>query len=293
MTTPRTATVGTISTGTENKVIADLAQRAVEAESEPFDIIPDRLVGLIVNGTLHTFDEEDYADRPRRQTGQVKLTDQDSFASYVNRHKDETATTLWSNVDAGTVTAVLNDHSNGIDVAAHGDHRAMLTVKTTDEWNHWIGRDNKQVPQVDFAEHIEEGAGSITVPEDHPAAPDAATMLEVALHFQARRNIDFKSSQRLESGEVAFRYEEQIDGKVGQGGSIEIPGSFFLKLQVFQGGNEHTVEARLRYRITEGRLTIGYKLVRPAEVKRKAFEDLTSSISTDTGLDVFAGTPRP
>jgi uncharacterized protein YfdQ (DUF2303 family) len=278
--TPTTELLGAAS---ENAVVADLARRAVPAR---FDIVENRVIGVVVDGQLTTYDIEEYGLNPRRQTGKVTLTDQDSFVLYVNRHRDDDRTTLWTNVDAGTVTAVLNDHMQDDTEAGWADHRAALQLKLTEDWKFWAANDGKWLSQTTFAEHIEEGALNVV----NPAAAD---MLEIAQSFQAKRGVAFKSSVRLESGEVGLLYEETTDAKVGVRGTIDVPSSFTLKLQPFDGGPEYTdLVSRFRYRINDGQLLLGYKINRPDLVKRAAFNEITSSVSEGTALPVMAGTPR-
>jgi uncharacterized protein YfdQ (DUF2303 family) len=286
MTETPTAQLGSVelSSISENAVVADLARRAVAPER--FDIIKDRLVGVVVDGALTTYEVEQYGPQPHRQTGRVTLTDQDSFALYVNRHRDDDRTTLWTNVDAGTVTAVINDHRQDDSEAGWADHRAVLQLKLTDDWKFWAANDGKLLNQTAFAEHIEEGALNVV-------DPAAADMLEIAQSFQAKRGVAFKSSVRLESGEVGLQYEETTQAKVGVKGTIDIPSSFTLKLQPFAGGPEYTdIVARFRYRINDGQLALGYKINRPDLVKRAAFNEITSAVSEGIALPVMAGTPR-
>lgn len=284
MTDNPTAQVASVELSSENAVVADLARRAVAPEV--FDIVEDRLVGVVVDGQLTTFDLDDYADHPRRAEGKVSLNDPDSFVLYVNRHRDEAATTLWTNVKAGSVTAIFDDHAKDAGAPGFGKHRAVLQLQDTPEWTHWVGASGKQMTQQDFAEHIEDGTVSIF-------EPDAATMLELAQSFQAASSVDFKSGTRLQSGETQLRYEETVAASAGQAGSITIPNTIKLRLGVFVGGQtEYELNARFTYRINGGRLTMGYKLIRPYEARQLAFDDLLAAVSSGVDLDVLAGTPR-
>lgn len=273
----------------ENSVVADLAKKAVEAQE--VEVVENRLLALVVDGRVQLIDLERYGEHPPRQTGGVGLTDQDSFVEYVNRHRDTERTTLWSDVDRGTVVAVINDHERdracqGNEVAGWADHRATLQLKLTEDWRFWAANDGKLLSQTAFAEHLEEGALNIVTPA-------AADMLEIAQSFQAKRGVAFKSSTRLKSGEVGLQYEETTDARAGVRGTIEIPDTFTLRMQPFDGGPEYTdVIARFRYRINDGTLLLGYKLNRPDLVKRAAFNEITATVSEGINLPVMAGTPR-
>lgn len=286
MTVKETAgALGSIScTSAENQVIADLAKEA--AQREVFTIVPGEKLGLVVGGDLREFDIEDYEPTPRRQTGKVTLTDQDSFVLYVNRHRDDHRTTLWTNVDNGTVTGVINDHCMDGGDAGWGDHRATLQLKLTEDWRFWIGQDNQMISQVAFAEHLEQGARNVVTPA-------AADMLEIAQTFHAKRNVAFKSSSRLKSGEIGLQYETTDQATAGIKGTMEIPDLFTLRLQPFDGGPEYdNITARFRYRIVDGVLFLGYQIDRPDLVKRAAFNDITAKVSEGIQLPVMAGVPR-
>jgi uncharacterized protein YfdQ (DUF2303 family) len=224
------------ATASENQVIVDLAEES--AARRAFPIVSGKILGVVINEgqELASFDLTEYQSNPDRQTGRVSLTDSDSFVGYVNRHRDDNRTTVWSNVDQGTVTAVLNDHIQDGPEAGWADHRATLQLKLTEDWKFWAKNDGKLLSQGEFAEHLEEGALNIRIPA-------AADMLEIASSFQAKKGVAFKSSTRLDSGEVGLQYEETIEAKSGRKGSIEIPQQFTLVLQPFDGGPEFEVVA--------------------------------------------------
>lgn len=293
-----TSSIELLGAASENGVVADLARRAVAPAQ--ITIIENRLAGVVVDGKLITFELDKYADHPRRAEGRVSLNDPDSFIAYVNRHRDEAATTLWTDVNAGTVTAVFDDHAKDAGDPGFGRHRAILQLQNTPEWTHWIDGSGTPMSQQEFAEHIEDGTVSIF-------EPDAATMLELAQSFQAATSVDFKSGTRLSSGETQLRYEEKVDAQAGPSGSITIPNTIKLRLGVFVGGGLpreqeatdgdgqpalYELTARFFYRIGGGKLAMGYKLIRPDVARQLAFDDLTSTISEGVNLDVLAGTPR-
>lgn len=260
------------------------------AGREPVILIEDKLVAFVTDGEqqVHQVDlrefEEKYADRPRRVTGSVQLKDADSFVEYCKRHRDDGATTVWSNVEQGSVTAVFNDHAEDGD-AGFGDHRATLRVQDSPDWKHWLNNNGKMLPQAEFAEHIEDGAASIV-------DPDAASMLELAQSFQAATKVDFESGDRLQSGEVKLTFKETTTARAGQTGSIDIPTMIELNLQVFEGGAVYGLKARFMYRITNGNLTLGYRLIRPDVARKLAFDDISATVSEGIALPIMAGVPR-
>lgn len=233
----------------------------------------------------------DYArPRPRRKTGTVTVHTAEAMVAYLKKH-GLVDTEVWADVTTGTVVAVINAHggtpieADGEEhVAGWGDHRAKLVLHKTPAWQAWTAYDGKLLGQLAFAEHLEDRAIDVV-------KPDSATMLEIAQTFTAKRQIGFDSSQRLSTGQVQLRYHEDIEARAGQKGNIEIPQVFELALAPFEGSPAYRVNARLRYRIGDGKLSIGYALERPEDVLREAFGEITGLIAKDSGWDVWHGVP--
>jgi uncharacterized protein YfdQ (DUF2303 family) len=267
-------------------VVAHLAEQNASGR-QVIDLVDDRLVALVLaeGQSVHEVNLDQYADAPSRMKGLVAVADAESFVLYVERHKSMTATTLWGDLDKGSVTAVLDDHDGTNEYAGWGEHRALLALPATPDWEHWLKLDGTLVSQEQFAEHLEDGAHCI-------ADPDPATMMEIAQTFQARTGVEFKAGHRTQSGETKLQYEETTTARAGQAGSIDIPDSMRLRLQPFEGSPTYELLARFRYRIQSGGLKLGYRLVRPDAAKRQAFRDIVSSITDRTGLPVHMGVPR-
>lgn len=271
-------------------VIAELAETA--AAREPINVVDDQVIGFVLNDgqRLEQIDTEQYQYQPNRKTGRVQLTDADSLVAYVTRHVDNHATTVWADVDKGTISAVLDDHEqqsgdrNGSGHPGWGQHRATLTLKPTADWLHWTKYDGHLVDQASFAEHIEDGVDAIR-------DPDAATMLEVAQTFQAKTGASVNSTQRL-GGHIELAYEQQTTAKAGISGRLDVPEILTLGLAPFEGTELYEVKARIRFRLRDGQLAIGYRLIRPDKVRRAAFDDVVNAVKLGVDLPVMAGQPR-
>lgn len=263
----------------------------------------ERIVGFVVpdDHTLQTFDLSDYADNPRTKTGSVSLSDADSFVEYVNRHSIARATTLWADIDHVRVVGVIDDHERhdaegeitGEDLPGFGRHRAQLTLKFTRDWLHWMKLDGKYVDQQTFAEHIEDGADCIR-PDADGNGPDAATMLEVAQTFHANRGVQFTSAKHL-SGEIQFSFQEETKAGAGKTGTIPVPDLFTIGLFPFEGQFDEVfpLKARFRYRLGDnGVVALGYRLIRPDNVRQQAFDEIVGGIKAGVDLPVMNGTPR-
>lgn len=269
---------------TDTQPVIDAALRSAEAKGLTPEIFS---VVVPADGEHQLIDLTDKLERqeptPRRKHERITLHTGDSLAQYVNVHnaKDGTAV-VFADVEQASVVAILNA-PNGKQ-AGWSDHRATLKLRFTDAWKRWIDRDGTMMSQTDFAALIEVGLIDI-------AEPDSATLLEIATTFEAHSAANFKSATRLESGERQFRYEETIDARAGRTGELQIPAEFIVVLQPFEGSDVYPLHARLRYRLNDGKLTLGYNLDRPRDVLATAFDDVLAAIETGTGLTALRGVP--
>lgn len=265
-------------------VVADLQRRADAATPpQPFDLTPEKSVvvrTLRNDERVDTTDLERLLDQPRRPRGSAVLTEPNDFAAYVAR-LHTASTTVWADQDHSQVTATFNDHANGY-TAGWRDHEAVLRLKRDEDWKAWIRRDNSLMTQEDFAEHLEDRAHTIV-------NPDTATMLEVALTFQTRRNASFSRGARLDSGDVQLAWSEETTAKAGASGRLEVPAEFTIAVAPFVGLPATEVTARLRWRIREGQLGIGYRLDRPDLVERQAFADVRQMLADALDAPVLLG----
>lgn len=231
---------------------------------------------------VEVVDLEGKLDEPRRKLGVFRPADVASFVDYTKNHHDDNDSTVWIERESATITAVLNDHSEAH--AGWGDHKAVLVLERTPEWKHWQGGDGKWFSQADFAEHVQHGIGEIVLPEP-------ATMLEIAQSLEGKVEANWQTARRLDNGEVGFQYTETVTAGAGRQGSLEIPAEFTLEVIPFYGEDRYPVTARLRYRVREGVLTIGYQLVQPHEVELSVLHEVQTRL-TETFPRVYMGKPR-
>lgn len=276
----------------DTQVVVDTAVRAAEPDALDNDTA---LYSLVVPpGSQHVVIDTErllapYKPGPRRKTGKVELTTPASLTQYVNAHKVD-GSTIYADWRARRAVAVLNDHTDALlaneeSPAGWGDHRAVLTLMATPEWTAWTALDGKWLSQEDFAEHILATAGDVV-------APSAADLLEMAETFVATKSVNFKSGSRLRDGQRQLTYVEVIDAQAGPAGNVVIPESILLRLAPFDGAEAVEMGARIRYRINDGALRLGYVLDRPDLVLREAFAGVVAGVEEQTGITALWGTPR-
>lgn len=93
----------------------------------------------------------------------------------------------------------------------------------------------------------------------------------------------------LANGQVDFKYQEEIQGSAGANGNIKVPERFFIGIPVFEGGDPYKLEAKLRWRLNDGKLTMWFELVRDHKVLEAAFQDIWKKIAEETQITIYRG----
>lgn len=276
-----------MSEQTEAEAIADLTRR--EADKGTVLSSGDVISIIVPDGfSREEVDTEYLLDQPVRKRGCVDLYTSQSVIDFVRRHKSEQTTTIYASKITHRFVAVIND-ARGTDSyhenpAEWADHRATLDLIKTPEWKFWTAHDGDFMDQEAFATHIEDGQLEVR-------DPDAATLLELASTFQAHTAVKFRSAVVLQSGQRQLNYEENTEAGAGRDGKMVIPKEIVLGLSPFEGSALYELHARLRYRIGNGKLSIGYQLIRPHDVLNDAFSDEAVRIAAGTECPLFEGTP--
>ena len=264
---------------TDAAVVADLAAQALGVVAEEGYA---KVVVVPSGAAAEVIDLSEFHQVPWRAKGTAYPKSVDAFVAYVRRHMAAT-TTIWVEPLDGKVVAVLNDH--GPERAEEwGDHRAVLDLPVTPEWEHWRKRDGVLGSQLDFAEHLEQGLLEIR-------EPDGATLLEIAQSIHGTVTATFRSASRLDNGAIAAQWVEDGDARGGSATAVEIPQRMTLGIAPFYGEQPYEITARIRYRIGGGELRIGYQLDRPDAIVRDCLVGIRDRIDKEFEGHVFMGSP--
>ncbi|NNG20521.1 DUF2303 family protein [Naumannella sp. ID2617S] len=278
---------------TDALVLAQTAQQAVLPrrldDGELYAVLRgDRIELLPTPGYVDRHDDE-RAESPRLVHRRVTVTDAASLLNYLARNTlddlgkvaedyafGQGLLEVWANLDHRTITAHLD--------GGHGwrKHTATLRLQHSREWQEWTGIDGQLLPQVHFAQFIEDHLSSI-------GSPDGAELLDVCQTLQANTKVDYKSQQILTNGQRQFVYEETVEAKAGQKGSLKIPGELTLVLRPFQGSEPVAVTARFRYRLDDGALRLGVRLAEPEKAVEDAFGGIVEAVAGGVPVPVLYG----
>jgi uncharacterized protein YfdQ (DUF2303 family) len=223
---------------------------------------------------------------PRRKSGTAQLKDLDSLLLYCADQDQPSGTAIpyayiYADPDARKITAVFNDQRF---TEGWRDHRAEFKAEYTPEFAKWVGKNNYQFTQSEFAEFIDDNMADIT-------EPAATAMLEMATTIQAKTDINFSSAKRLQNGQVQLSYTEAIDARAGANGAMEIPKEFSLGMRIFKNGEGYKLKARLKYRLHSGSVKFWFELDRYERAVDDAFSGYVAILREKSGYQVLLGTP--
>lgn len=238
----------------------ELATKPILVNGTPVIVAPDgfRIVEL-----------PGLRESPQHIEENVRHTTAASFVAYYNRYCGGSSA-VFLDTSTNTFTAVIDCHEPSWS-PRWCKHKATYSLKPTPEWSQWKGNDKKTMTQEEFGRFIEDNLVEIVNPPN-------GEMLEIALSLQAKTQVDFSRATRLDNGQTQLTYAETIDGKAGANGAMKIPDLFSIGLVLFEGGEAYQLDARFRYRIREGNLTLWYELVRPHKTVDANVADTTKLI---------------
>lgn len=269
----------------ENKTLLDAGAALVGVMAEhdgiPFVVVPDG---------YKMADIEKLMPQPFRKRGNVIVTDSAGFIFYTSKHGERDCCIIYAAIDSEkshfSLVAVINDH--GDDGPYWRDHRCTFSPKLSLEWARWAGRNKATMSQTEFAAYLEENLPDIA---SVPGMPTGTEILAMALGFEANADKRLRSKINLQSGGVQFEFVE--DETKDTRTRMQVFERFTIGIPVFDGSqNAYPVEARLKYREKDGKVTFWYELIRQDRVFKAAVTDELNRIAEATGFDIISGKPE-
>lgn len=255
--------------------------KAVASPTVAIHKLDDEHQFATMHDSVKVVDMKAYLPVPNRIKQRVTLLNVPSFVEYVNRFATA-ATTVFANETTGNYDASLDFHDPG--TRGTLEHSAHYACPQSEQWKAWVADSGEWFEQIEFAEFLEQNFREIFI-------PDPAVFMQVALELQVHKTAQFASDIRLDNGQTKFRYEENVRGST-RAGDLEIPTEFTLRLPVFVDGKAHELKARFRYRMVEGKLTLGYQLIRHQDVWNVAVKAVTEEVRQGVnakGVHLYTG----
>lgn len=260
--------------------------------------------GKRVESLKPIFDQ--YRTAPERKRGTAKLTSLDSFVDHVNRHKDGN-TVIFASEDPRSpgLTAVFDYNEQGPTGAPRfGQHRAHYPFPLSDEWIAWMKAAANPMSQAAFADFLEDRIVDVLDPTDTKigdSITDFAAQLGIDLASPQRLmtlarglsvnvNATVKNSINLTSGEGQIAFSETHVNE--QGVTLRVPGGFAIGIPVFRLGIGYQIPVRMRYRVSEGKVTWTVGMQRTDHVFADAIAEAAAKAKAGTELPLFFGAPE-
>lgn len=213
-------------------------------------------------------------ERPQRIDTTVKVTSATAFIDYWQRFQTP-ASMAFVDTDKAKIVGILDYHAaDGI--PAFREHRITYEIPKTPEWDKWAAANGKAMEQEEFAKFIEDMAPEIV-------EPTSAQMLEIASTLAIQKNASFSRAIRLDNGQVQFTYTEDLQGRAGAQGHLNIPEKIRLGVQLFRGEARDEIVARFRYRLHGGNVKMWVDMVRPHETRDRAVREIAARIAAVVG----------
>lgn len=248
----------------------------------PFKLEPGGIYAMVdSSGGVRVVDTDTYAKFPRRQHRCPISHDAASFLAYLGERgvlEAPDGLEVWADKEALRLTAILDGHSGWC------HDTACCHLELSQEWKAWMAASGKLVGQIEFAEFIEDQLSTI-------AEPDGAVLLEIVQSMQGTTKAEWTSAEWLANGQRGLAWVEEVEAKAGRKGRLDIPAAFTLGLRPFLASEAYRVTAALRYRINQGRLLIGFKLIEPHKILESAFTDVVDNVSAAVPVPVLWGHP--
>lgn len=265
------------------EVAALLAIGEARAVTGPIDL-PDGSIGYILpeGMRVHSVDALNKRLPDAVKQGET-MVEPKSFIDYLIQFKSRTAICRAS-LSENKIVAVLDYHGRareGTDAAVPGrcQHVVQLNCPFDVDYAKWRARFGKFLDQKTMIEFVEEMIHTI-------GAPPAADLLEAMGDIEIERVVKFKSARNDKNGNISFGYEEK-DGDTTRSGTYSLPDHIEIVVPIFQGGNPTRLTAKLRFRMKDGELAIGFAVPGIENLEREAFRTIGEAVRTETATPVF------
>lgn len=264
----------------------------------PFAVVPE---GKKLESLVPLFDA--FRPAPLRRKGEAKIRDRASFIAHVEAFKDKDSAIFAVPDRANPRLLAVYDYNEKGGIAdvkpRFGQHRALYRCELSEQWKAWRGVHGRNLSQTEFAAFLEDHIEDVCL-VDGPHIKEMtelleakvggpSAMLKLSRGLQVTATTTVHNAVTLSTGEVQVVFTEQHkDGN----GPITTPNLFFLQIPIFEGGDAYQVGVRLRYRLSEGKLSWSLVLYRDDKVFESAFNGVIAKVKEETDVAIYLGEPE-
>lgn len=224
----------------------------------------------------------------------VTLQTVESLVAYVNRMKNFD-TMLFADITTNRIVSIIDFHKMpGANIVGDGhietahdaastlsQHLAILNLPFSQEWAIWNKFDEVLLSHRAFASFLEENQIDVI-------SPPGGDLLELCRDLQVINNVNFSSAVRNgDYAQIAFSKESDATSR----GEVQLPISITLSIPVYFGEPKVLVTAFMRRKIEDGKLSLGYKLIRAENIRQDEFHRIVGTIAGTVELTTLYGKP--
>ena len=216
---------------------------------------------------------------PERKEADLTLRSVQSFCEYLNEQKTP-ATRIFANLDKPPYTfkAIIDWHETAGGVAGWRHHACTLTLNTSEEFFTWKKADGTMLTQTAFAEFLKDNRLDIV-------EPNGVEILNLVMGLEA--NQENRVTGRLATNHGS-RISFETETRTSSGGvAVVIPEKITVALPFFVGTPPEQVEADFKFRLKDGQITFGYRLLGIDRMIRASALACANQIRTETQVPIF------
>ncbi len=221
---------------------------------------------------------EPHQDGPDSLMAQHTFDDVESLVVYLRNWATPTSM-FKADADRRRIMAVIDYHESA-DMPARCRHKVEFQARLHPVMALWLGACDRTMSQLKFGRFLEDRAKEVV-------EPDAASVMEMVMTFDAIKKVSFRSSQRLHDGRRQFHYVEENEAR----GGLTLPESFVVETPIFAGAAPEYVKFMVRYDISDGDLTFKIEMHDKDIVLNRAFEGCVTALRD--GLEGHACASNP
>lgn len=210
---------------------------------------------------------EDLQATPNRMRGDVTFRDTQSLAAYLARF-EKPHSVAFSNPASAQIEVEIDHHDHAGDTPGFSEHRAHFHAQYGTRYKAWRDISGRAMSQLEAGVFLEDHALSVK-------EPDAATVMDMVMQFDALKKVTFKQSTRLHDGQREFQYTEENEAR----GNVRLPEEIILLVAVYEGQEPDRIRVKVRYRITDGKLRFQFDIHDREDLERKAFERCENALA--------------
>lgn len=238
--------------------------RQVEVRGVPFTAVSE---GVVLTAHPELCNDPDISPAPRRLRGCQELEEPDSFCEFVEQFRNA-AMRLYGDPDKYFFTAIFNDQD--LDSPAWRDHKAVLQLKFSPEWNEWMAASNEYLSQQALADFFDDHMDQI-------ASPSASDLLSDIRSLKITNNTKYTSVQH-EGGDIVFEVVQETAATTNTSRG-KVPAQLVLFIAPFRTGKPIQMTVNLSYRFSNGQLSFKLKPVTAEQHIQHVFHDVRTTIS--------------